>query len=62
MSALVPHSGTADNEAAPSVVFIDPEVASVGLTVLEAERTGHAVEVVDDEIGHLAGALPYRPG
>ncbi|MGR6968311.1 dihydrolipoyl dehydrogenase family protein [Streptomyces cynarae] len=56
-----PHSSTADTEAVPGVVFTDPEVASVGLTVREAERTGHAVEVVDYEIGHLAGALQYRP-
>lgn len=56
-----PHSGTADIEAVPGVVFTDPEVASVGLTVREAERTGRAVDVVDYEIGHLAGALQYRP-
>jgi dihydrolipoamide dehydrogenase len=56
-----PHSSTADTEAVPGVVFTDPEVASVGLTVREAERTGRAVEVVDYEIGHLAGALQYRP-
>ncbi|WP_406430452.1 dihydrolipoyl dehydrogenase family protein [Streptomyces sp. NBC_01589] len=56
-----PHSSTADIEAVPGVVFTDPEVASVGLTVHEAERTGRAVDVVDYEIGHLAGALQYRP-
>jgi dihydrolipoamide dehydrogenase len=56
-----PHSSTADVEAVPGVVFTDPEVASVGLTVQEAERTGRDVEVVDYEIGHLAGAVQYRP-
>lgn len=56
-----PHSSTADIEAVPGVVFTDPEVASVGLTVREAQRTGRAVEVVDYEIGHLAGAVQYRP-
>lgn len=56
-----PHSGTADIEAVPGVVFTDPEVASVGLTVSQAERTGRAVEVVDYEIGHVAGAVQYRP-
>ncbi|GGN91255.1 oxidoreductase [Streptomyces albiflavescens] len=56
-----PHSSTADLEAVPGVVFTDPEVATVGLTVREAERTGRAVEVVDYEIGHLAGAVQYRP-
>ncbi|MEV6182806.1 NAD(P)/FAD-dependent oxidoreductase [Streptomyces sp. NPDC052015] len=56
-----PHSSTADVEAVPGVVFTDPEIASVGLTVREAERTGRDVEVVDYEIGHLAGAVQYRP-
>ncbi|MGW9027663.1 dihydrolipoyl dehydrogenase family protein [Streptomyces sp. NPDC055722] len=56
-----PHSSTADVEAVPGVVFTDPEVASVGLTVREAKRTGRAVEVVDYDIGHLAGAVQYRP-
>ncbi|MGW2103373.1 dihydrolipoyl dehydrogenase family protein [Streptomyces olivaceoviridis] len=56
-----PHSSTADLEAVPGVVFTDPEVASVGLTADQAERADHAVDVVDYEIGHLAGALQYRP-
>lgn len=56
-----PHSSTADLEAVPGVVFTDPEVASVGLTAAQAERTGRAVDVVDYEIGHLAGAVQYRP-
>jgi len=56
-----PHSSTADVEAVPGVVFTDPTVASVGLTVREAERLGRDVEVVDYEIGHLAGAVQYRP-
>ncbi|WP_399895861.1 dihydrolipoyl dehydrogenase family protein [Streptomyces sp. BBFR51] len=55
------HSSTADIGAVPQVVFTDPEVAAVGLTTLEAERTGRHVDVVDYEIGHLAGALQYRP-
>lgn len=55
------HSSTADVEAVPGVVFTDPEIASVGLTVREAERTGRDVEVVDYDIGHLAGAVQYRP-
>ena len=56
-----PHAATADIGAVPQVVFTDPEIAAVGLTTLEAERTGRTVDVVDYEIGHLAGALQYRP-
>ncbi|MGW0515371.1 dihydrolipoyl dehydrogenase family protein [Streptomyces olivaceoviridis] len=56
-----PHSSTADLEAVPGVVFTDPEVASVGLTADQAERAGRPVDVVDYEIGHIAGALQYRP-
>ncbi|MET7518965.1 NAD(P)/FAD-dependent oxidoreductase [Streptomyces sp. NPDC005480] len=56
-----PHSGTADIEAVPGVVFTGPEVATVGLTVEDAAHTGRDVEVVDHEIGHLTGALQYRP-
>lgn len=55
------HSSTADTEAVPGVVFTDPEIATVGLTAARAERTGRDVEVVDYEIGRLAGALQYRP-
>ncbi|MEZ0107595.1 pyruvate/2-oxoglutarate dehydrogenase complex dihydrolipoamide dehydrogenase (E3) component [Catenulispora sp. EB89] len=52
--------GTADRAAVPQVVFTDPEIASVGLTTAEAERTGQVVDVVDYEIGHVAGAVQYR--
>jgi dihydrolipoamide dehydrogenase len=55
------HVGTADREAVPQVVFTDPEVAAVGLTTAEAERVGRAVDVVDYEIGHVAGALQHSP-
>lgn len=57
-----PHRSTADHEAVPGVVFTDPEVASVGLTSDEALRTGRVVEVVDHDLGQLAGAHQYRPG
>ncbi|MFF9340377.1 dihydrolipoyl dehydrogenase family protein [Streptomyces sp. NPDC014773] len=56
-----PYSSTADTEAVPGVVFTDPEIATVGLTTAEAERTGRDVEVVDYELGRLAGAVQYRP-
>ncbi|MET9144897.1 NAD(P)/FAD-dependent oxidoreductase [Streptomyces sp. NPDC004042] len=55
------HTATADLEAVPQVVFTEPEIAAVGLTTEEAERTGRRVDVVDHEIGLLAGALQHRP-
>lgn len=55
------HAGTADLEAVPQVVFTDPEIAAVGLTTADAARAGRAVDVVDYEIGRVAGALQYDP-
>ncbi|WP_439955980.1 dihydrolipoyl dehydrogenase family protein [Nocardia yamanashiensis] len=55
------HTGTADLEAVPQVVFTDPEIAAVGLTTADAARAGRAVDVVDYEIGRVAGALQYDP-
>jgi dihydrolipoamide dehydrogenase len=54
--------GTADRVAVPQVVFTDPEIASVGLTTAEAERTGQVVDVVDYEIGHVGGAVLAKVG
>ncbi|MFI8306652.1 dihydrolipoyl dehydrogenase family protein [Streptomyces sp. NPDC085927] len=56
------HVATADVAAVPQVVFTDPEVAAVGLTTREAERTGHRVEVVDYDIANVAGAHQYADG
>ncbi|POX57477.1 pyridine nucleotide-disulfide oxidoreductase [Streptomyces sp. Ru62] len=53
------HAATADHVAVPQVVFTTPEVASVGLTTREARRTGRRVEVVDYDLGRLAGAQQY---
>ncbi|WP_231406751.1 hypothetical protein [Streptomyces sp. MC1] len=39
-----------------------PEVASVGLTTREAARAGRRVEVVDHDIGLVAGARQYAEG
>ncbi|WP_055482226.1 dihydrolipoyl dehydrogenase family protein [Sphaerimonospora mesophila] len=47
---------TADERAVPQVVFTDPEVASVGLTLDEATRRGHRVRAVDYDLGGVAGA------
>ena len=46
----------------PQVVFTDPEVASVGLTAREAERAGRRFDMVDYDIGHVAGAVQYADG
>lgn len=56
------HAATADHDAVPQVVFTDPEAASVGLTLKEAEEAGHRVRAVDYEIGNVAGAGLYADG
>ncbi|AVH54739.1 MULTISPECIES: dihydrolipoyl dehydrogenase family protein [Streptomyces] len=56
------HVATADHAAVPQVVFTDPEVASVGLTTREAERTGRRIEVVDYDLARVAGAHLYADG
>ncbi|MGW4531267.1 dihydrolipoyl dehydrogenase family protein [Nocardia sp. NPDC004340] len=55
------HAGTADLVAVPQVVFTDPEIAAVGLTTEEAARLGRTVDVVDYEIGRVAGAIQHDP-
>ncbi|MET8874780.1 NAD(P)/FAD-dependent oxidoreductase [Nocardia sp. NPDC004604] len=57
-----PHTGTADLEAVPQVVFTDPEIAAVGLTTEDAARAGRVVDVVDYDIGRVAGAIQHDPG
>ncbi|MDT6982382.1 dihydrolipoyl dehydrogenase family protein [Streptomyces lusitanus] len=56
------HAPTADSAAVPQVVFTEPEVASVGPTAREAERAGLKVDVVDYDIGRIAGAVQYAEG
>jgi dihydrolipoamide dehydrogenase len=56
------HAGTADRVAVPQVVFTDPEIAAVGLTTEDAERSGRKVDVVDYDIGRVAGAVQHTPG
>ncbi len=46
----------------PQVVFTDPEAASVGLTLAEAERAGHRVRAVDVDLATVAGASLYGDG
>jgi dihydrolipoamide dehydrogenase len=53
---------TADEQAVPQVVFTDPEVAAVGLTLEEATRKGRRVRAVDCDLGNVAGAALYADG
>ncbi|NEC02716.1 dihydrolipoyl dehydrogenase family protein [Streptomyces anulatus] len=57
-----PHAATADHGAVPQVVFTDPEAASVGLTLAEAERAGHRVRAVDHDLAAVAGSGLYADG
>ena len=54
------YSDRADGAAVPQVTFTDPEVGSVGLTEAEARDRGLDVEVVDYDIGRVAGASLFR--
>lgn len=56
------HAATADHAAVPQVVFTDPEAASVGLTLAEAEQAGHRVRAVDFDLASVAGAGLYADG
>ncbi|MEZ0092263.1 pyruvate/2-oxoglutarate dehydrogenase complex dihydrolipoamide dehydrogenase (E3) component [Streptacidiphilus sp. EB129] len=53
---------TADARAVPQVVFTDPEVAAVGLTLDEALNAGRRARAVDYELGGVAGASLYADG
>lgn len=56
------HVATADHAAVPQVVFTEPEVASVGYTADAARADGRRVEVVDYELGSVAGSSLHRDG
>ncbi|MFI9326617.1 dihydrolipoyl dehydrogenase family protein [Kitasatospora sp. NPDC052868] len=53
------HAASADSAGAPQVVFTEPEVAAVGLTLAAAERAGVRVRTVDHDLGAVAGASLY---
>src|SRR3954471_6139099 len=57
-----PYVATADAVATPSVVFTDPQVASVGRTTAEAEKAGLPHRVVEYEIGWTAGGSLFADG
>ncbi|MEV7427428.1 MULTISPECIES: dihydrolipoyl dehydrogenase family protein [unclassified Streptomyces] len=56
------HAATADHRAVTQVVFTDPEIASVGLTLAEAESAGRRVRAVDYDLAGVAGAALYADG
>jgi dihydrolipoamide dehydrogenase len=52
----------ADDLGAPSVVFTDPQVATVGHTEADARDAGVRVRTVEYDIGHVAGASLLADG
>ena len=56
------HAATADHAHVPSVVFTEPEVATVGLTCAAAEEAGRRVRVIDYDLGSVAGAAVRSDG
>lgn len=56
------HAATADHAAVPQVVFTDPEAASVGLTLAEAQHAGFRVRAVDYDLASVSGAALYAAG
>jgi pyruvate/2-oxoglutarate dehydrogenase complex dihydrolipoamide dehydrogenase (E3) component len=56
------HQATADHQVVPQVVFCDPPVTSVGLTVAAATKAGMDVTSVSYEIGSTAGGALHADG
>ncbi|MFC9428805.1 dihydrolipoyl dehydrogenase family protein [Streptomyces sp. NPDC056987] len=56
------HTATADHAAVPQVIFTDPEIAAVGLSLAEAEAAGHRVRAVDFDLSGVSGAALYADG
>ncbi len=56
------YAASADRTAVPQVTFTDPEVASVGLTAAAADQAGYSTQVVDYQIGKVAGASVHADG
>jgi dihydrolipoamide dehydrogenase len=54
-----PFVATADRRATPSVLFTDPQVASVGMTAAQAAEEGLPHRVVEYPIGSVAGAAVF---
>ena len=56
------HAATADHAHVPSVVFTEPEVATIGLTSAAAQEAGLPIRVVDHDLGSVAGAAVHSDG
>lgn len=56
------HVATADHRAVPSVVFSEPEVASVGLTESAAREAGHEVRAVEVPLDAASGTGIHSDG
>ena len=50
------YAATADNQAVPQVIFTMPEIATVGLTEVQARIRRMNIRVVEYDIGRVAGA------
>jgi dihydrolipoamide dehydrogenase len=62
LSDWSPHVATADRFATPSVVFTDPQVASVGMTSARAADMDLPHRVIEYPIGSVAGAALFADG
>ncbi|MFU8945716.1 dihydrolipoyl dehydrogenase family protein [Mycetocola zhadangensis] len=49
-------AASADSERVPSVIFSEPQVATVGLTAAAATQAGYRTRVVDYDLGAVSGA------
>ncbi|QGG40602.1 dihydrolipoyl dehydrogenase family protein [Aeromicrobium yanjiei] len=56
------HAATADDRAVTQVIFSDPEIAAVGLTLRAATDTGLDVRAVEYDLGAVAGASLHADG
>ncbi|PGH49944.1 NAD(P)/FAD-dependent oxidoreductase [Streptomyces sp. Ru87] len=56
------YAATADTAAVTQVVFSEPEAASAGLTLAEAEHRGYRARAVDTDLGSVAGAALVADG
>ncbi|MGH2857447.1 MAG: dihydrolipoyl dehydrogenase family protein [Solirubrobacteraceae bacterium] len=57
-----PATAVGDRPGSPRVVFTDPQVAAVGLTLREAREAGIEAEAIDLETGATAGASFHGRG